>query len=63
MILKLKQILSEVIAVNPYVGKKLLGSLKGNFSYRLNIKDRIIYSIYKKKKIIYIKRTRTHYGD
>lgn len=60
---KLKDILIEVISKNPYIGKKLLGELEGNYSYRLNIKDRIIYSINNKDKIIYIKRTKTHYND
>ena len=60
---KLKDILVEVISVKPDCGKKLLGNFKGNFSYRLNIKDRIIYSVDEKKKVIYIKRTRTHYGE
>lgn len=60
---KLKQILLEVIAEKPNSGKKLLGELKGNYSYRLSLKDRIIYSVNQKKKHIYIKRTRTHYGE
>lgn len=60
---KLKKILIEVISQNPNTGKKLLGELEGNFSYRLNIKDRIIYSVDKNKNIIYIKRARTHYGN
>ncbi len=59
---KLKAILTEIIASNPYQGKKLVGELKGNYSYRLNIKDRIIYSIDEKTKTVFIKRTRTHYG-
>jgi hypothetical protein len=29
----------------------------------LNRKDRIIYSIDEKHRIIYIKRAKTHYGD
>jgi len=37
--------------------------LKGNYSLRLNIYDRIIYSVSEEKKIVYIKRARTHYGD
>jgi len=59
---KLKMILIEVISQNPNIGKKLIGELDGNFSYRLTIKDRIIYSIDKKHNRIYIKRARTHYG-
>ncbi len=60
---KFKDIAKEVLAANPHGGKKLLGDLKGNYSYRLSIKDRIIYSIDKKKKLVYVKRTRTHYGE
>lgn len=63
MVVKLKSILTEVISKNPYEGKKLIGDLKGNYSLRLNIYDRIIYSVYEEKKIVYIKRARTHYGD
>lgn len=36
---KLKQILEQVIAVNPYSGKALKGKLRGLNSYRLNRKD------------------------
>ena len=59
----MKEILKEVIAVQPYKGKKLLGELGGNYSYRLSLKDRIVYSINEKQKHIYLKRVRTHYGD
>jgi len=60
--IKLKSILTELISVNPHIGKKLVGSLKGNYSYRLNIKDRIVYSVDEEKKCVYIKRAKTHYG-
>lgn len=60
---KLKTILIEVIAQRPYEGKKLLGDLAGNFSYRLSFQDRIIYSVDEESRIIYIKRARTHYGE
>ncbi len=60
---KLKDILTEIISTNPYIGKALIGELKGNYSYRLTLKDRIIYSIDESKKIVYIKRARTHYGE
>ncbi len=60
---KLKSILVEVIAKNPYAGKKLHGELSGSFSYRLNFKDRVVYSIDEDKRIVYVERARTHYGD
>lgn len=60
---KLKDILLEVISEDPQCGKKLLGDLEGNYSYRLDLKNRIVYSIDKKKRLVYVKRARTHYGD
>jgi toxin YoeB len=42
---KLQEILQQVIAINPYVGKALKGDLKGLYSYRLNRTDRIVYEI------------------
>ena len=60
---KLYDILTEVIAKNPFQGKKLLGDLTGSYSYRLNYKDRIVYSIDTKAQVIYIERAATHYGE
>jgi Txe/YoeB family toxin of toxin-antitoxin system len=60
---KLKDVLIEVISQNPYEGKKLLGDLRGSYSYRLSYKDRIVYYIDENKKIVYIERARTHYGE
>ena len=60
---KLKEILKEVISKNPYEGKKLIGDLLGSYSYRLTFKDRIVYSIDEKKRVVYIERARTHYGE
>ncbi len=60
---KLYDILTEVIAVDPFEGKKLLGELDGSYSYRLTYQDRIIYSINTKHRIVYIERARTHYGE
>lgn len=57
----LKNILINVVAQNPYEGKKLLADLAGNYSIRLTYKDRIVYSIDEENKIVYIKRARTHY--
>jgi Txe/YoeB family toxin of Txe-Axe toxin-antitoxin module len=59
---KAKAVLTELIGVNPYIGKPLVGDLKGNYSYRLNIKDRLVYSIDEEHKKVYLKRARTHYG-
>ena len=60
---KLKQVLVEVISQNPLLGKKLVGKLKGNFSYRFDIKNRIIYAVDQKTNTIYVKRVRTHYSN
>lgn len=60
---KLKEIIDEIICVKPNLGKKLHGVFKENYSYHLNLKDRIIYSIDKKRNTVYIKRCRSHYGE
>ena len=60
---KLRDILLEVLARNPYEGKKLLGDLSGSYSYRLTYKDRIVYSLDEEHRIVYIERARTHYGE
>ena len=60
---KLRDILLEVLAQNPYEGKKLLGDLAGSYSYRLTHKDRIVYSLDEERRIIYVERARTHYGE
>ncbi len=60
---KLYDILTEVIAKDPYQGKKLVGDLEGSYSYCLTYQDRILYSINPAKRIVYIERARTHYGE
>ena len=60
---KLRDILVEVLALDPNEGKKLLGDLSGSYSYRLTYKDRIVYSLDEERRIIYIERAKTHYGD
>lgn len=60
---KLLDILTEVIAKDPFQGKKLLGDLEGSYSYRLSFQDRIVYNIDTEKRIVYIERARTHYGE
>ncbi len=60
---RLYDVLTQVIAQDPYQGKKLLGELGGSYSYRLTYQDRIIYSLDTKKRIVYVERAKTHYGD
>ena len=60
---KLKEILRNRIAVDPYGGKRLTGELKGFYSMRLSYQDRIVYSIQDEELIVVLLRARTHYGD
>ena len=60
---KLRDILENVLSLNPFEGKKLMGDLEGNYSLRLNIKDRVVYSIDEDSKVVYVKRAKTHYGE
>ena len=60
---KLHDMLVHLIAEDPYEGKRLLGDLAGSYSVRLNLKDRVVYSVNEARKIVYIERARTHYGD
>ncbi len=60
---KLYEILTEVIAHDPFQGKMLVGDLRGSYSYRLTYKDRIVYSIDTKSRVVYIERAATHYGE
>ncbi len=60
---KLYEILTEIIAHDPLQGKKLVGDLAGSYSYRLTYKDRIVYSIDTRSRIIYLERAATHYGE
>ncbi len=59
---KLKDILTSQISQEPHSGKKLVGDLTGLYSMRLSFKDRIVYSIDEERKIVYIHRSKTHYG-
>ena len=61
--IKLKEILQNRVAIDPYSGKKLVGDLSGFYSVRLNYQDRILYSIDDAEAIVYIHRVKTHYGD
>ena len=60
---KLQEILLNTLAPNPYLGKLLKGDLNGLRSYRLNLKDRIVYEIYEEDQSILIIRAKTHYGE
>jgi mRNA interferase RelE/StbE len=60
---RLRDVLVEVLADEPYAGKRLLGDLEGSYSYRLTFKDRIVYSLDEERRILYVERARTHYGE
>jgi mRNA interferase RelE/StbE len=60
---KLRDILVEVLAQDPYAGKRLLGDLEGSYSYGLTYRDRIVYSLDEEKRVLYVERARTHYAE
>ena len=60
---KLKDILRNRVAIDPYGGKPLTGELKGFYSVRLSYKDRIVYAILDDELVVVLLRARTHYGD
>ena len=60
---KLRAILVNTVANDPYAGKRLLGDLTGSFSIRLTYKDRLVYSLDEENKIVYVERARTHDGQ
>lgn len=59
------QKLLGVIAKNPYQNpppyEKLVGDLAGCFSRRINIQHRLVYEVFKMKRIIRVLRMWTHY--
>ncbi|MCK5802402.1 MAG: type II toxin-antitoxin system mRNA interferase toxin, RelE/StbE family [Lentisphaeria bacterium] len=60
---KLKGILRNRLAVDPYSGKALVGELKGYYSVRLSYRDRIVYSIHDDELVVLVVRAKTHYGE
>lgn len=60
---KLKDIVRNRLAVDPYSGKPLTGLLKGYWSMRLSYQDRIVYCIQEDALVGMVLRARTHYGD
>ena len=60
---KLKVVLEMALAANPSAGRALVGDLKGFFSYRLTLRDRIVYTVSESDRTIYIHRARTRYGE
>jgi Txe/YoeB family toxin of Txe-Axe toxin-antitoxin module len=60
---KTKDILRNVIAVNPHAGKALVVDTKGYYSVRLTYQDRIVYSREEDRLQILVIRDRTYYGE
>jgi mRNA interferase RelE/StbE len=60
---RLRDVLVEVLADEPFAGERLLGDLEGSYSYRLTFKDRIVYSLDEERRILYVERARIHYGE
>ena len=60
---KLKDILRNKIAVTPEAGKPLTGQLKGYYSVRLNIQDRIVYRVENEGGVVIVVRAKTHHGE
>lgn len=58
---KLGEVLRYIVAVHPHGGKKLVGDLKGYWSLRLTLKDRIVYRIEEETRTIIVLRARSHY--
>jgi len=61
--IKLKDIVRNRLALEPYSGKPLVGPLKGYYSVRLSYQDRVVYSIQDDQLLVIVIRARTHYGD
>jgi Txe/YoeB family toxin of toxin-antitoxin system len=60
---KLKDIIRNRLAIDPYSGKPLVGPLKGYYSVRLSYQDRIVYAIHDDELVVMVLRARTHYGE
>ncbi|MCC5843215.1 MAG: type II toxin-antitoxin system mRNA interferase toxin, RelE/StbE family [Verrucomicrobia bacterium] len=60
---KLKDILRNRIARHPHSGKALSGDLKGYYSVRLSLKDRIVYTVRENELLVLVVRAKTHYGE
>ena len=57
---KLKDIVRNRLALEPYSGKPLVGPLKGYYSVRLSYQDRVVYSIHDDELTVIVIRARTH---
>jgi toxin YoeB len=55
----------DILRNNPYKTppdyERLVGDLEGAYSRRINIQHRLVYQVYKEKKIVKVIRMWTHY--
>jgi len=62
---KKAQKLLKILTENPYQKpppfEQLVGDLKGSYSRRINIQHRLVYQIYKERKVVKVIRLWTHY--
>jgi Txe/YoeB family toxin of toxin-antitoxin system len=58
---KVRDLAINVLQVHPQSGKKLVGELRGYYSLRINITDRMVYRIDEDEKIVYVLTCKTHY--
>lgn len=59
--LKLLNILSKNPYQKPPPFEPLVGDLKGSYSRRINIQHRLVYQVYKEKKVVKFIRLWSHY--
>ncbi|MBI2346691.1 MAG: type II toxin-antitoxin system YoeB family toxin [Deltaproteobacteria bacterium] len=60
---RFERLVRDVLEETPWLGKRLVGELKGSLSLRLSYQDRIVYSINEHMHTVYVERARTHYGE
>ncbi len=60
---KLLEILKKNPFQNPPSYEKLVGDLKGAYSRRINIHNRLIYQVLMKQRVVKVLRMWTHYGS
>ena len=57
--------LLEILKTNPFktppTYEKLVGSLSGAYSRRINIQHRLVYQVFEKERVVKILRMWTHY--
>jgi len=58
---KAAEILGTVVAVDPRAGKKLVSDLRGYWSLRLTLKDRMVYRILEDTRTVIVLRARSPY--